>query len=180
MTTPSRKPFGFDTKFKGEAKAGADTVRIYHNGGSGFVARSQVTKNADMIDKWKVFIPRLGSGSDAFPHSILGLPFLGEPGSVCSETYLMIGPFKSEAQARNVITYICCRLFRLLVLLHKSTQDATQVVYSFVPTQDFSQPWSDEKLRKKYNITDEEWAFVEKMIRPMEPGRDQLNEVILE
>jgi hypothetical protein len=164
----SRKPFGFDTTFKGKAAASKNAVRIYQNGGAGYVARSEITKNTDVIDKWKVFIPPLGSGSDAFPHPILGKPFLGEPGSVSSETYLFIGPFKNEADAKSALTYISSQLFRLLVLLHKPSQHATQIVYTFVPIQDFSHSWSDEKLRKKYGITHEEWAFVEKMIRPMD------------
>lgn len=172
----SRKPFGFDTKFKGKAAAGKNAVRIYQNGGTGYVTRSEITKNADVIDKWKVFIPPLGSGSDAFPHPILGKPFLGEPGSISSETYIFIGPFNNEAEAKNALTYISSQLFRLLVLLHKPSQHATQIVYTFVPIQDFSQPWIDEKLCKKYGITDEEWAFVEKMIRPMDLGADSEDE----
>jgi len=41
-------------------------------------------------------------------------------------------------------------------------------VYSFVPLQDFSEPWTDEKLYAKYGLTEEEIAFIESMIRPME------------
>jgi site-specific DNA-methyltransferase (adenine-specific) len=168
----ARKPFGFDTKFKGMPKPGKDTVLVYRNGGVGYVDRMEITKSQDIIDKWKVFIPPLGSGSDAFPHPILGKPFVGSPGTICSETYLFIGPFASEEEAKNVVVYICSRLFRLLVLLHKPTQHATQSVYTFVPMQDFSEPWTDEKLRKKYSINDEEWAFIESVIRPMEPNGD--------
>jgi site-specific DNA-methyltransferase (adenine-specific) len=164
----SRKPFGFDTTFKGKNKKGKGSVLIYQNGGTGYVNRSDVTKNTEVINKWKVFIPPLGSGSDAFPHPILGRPFLGEPGSISSETYLFIGPFSSKVEAKNVLTYISTRLFRLLVLLHKPSQHATQSVYTFVPTQDFSESWTDKKLCKKYGITSEEWSFVELMIRPMD------------
>jgi site-specific DNA-methyltransferase (adenine-specific) len=55
-----------------------------------------------------------------------------------------------------------------MVLLKKNTQDAPKGVYSFVPLQDFSEPWSDDKLYKKYGLTDDEIAFIESMIRPME------------
>ena len=44
----------------------------------------------------------------------------------------------------------------------------TQSTYSFVPLQDFSQPWTDEELYAKYGLTEEEIAFIESMIRPME------------
>lgn len=64
------------------------------------------------------------------------------------------------------------RLFRFLVLLIKVTQDATAKVYGFVPIQDFSEPWTDEKLYAKYGLTDDEIAFIESMIRPMELDGD--------
>jgi site-specific DNA-methyltransferase (adenine-specific) len=127
-----------------------------------------VTVGTGLIDHWKVFIPYAGSGSDAFPHPILGRPFIGEKGSVCSETYLCIGPLVSEKVARNVATYISTRLFRFLVLLHKPTQHATRSVYTFVPKQDFSRSWTDAELYAKYKISKTEVEFIEKMIRPMD------------
>lgn len=60
------------------------------------------------------------------------------------------------------------RIFRYLVSAKKKTQDASRDVYQFVPLQDFSHPWTDEMLYKKYNLTAEEIAFIESMIRPME------------
>ncbi len=81
---------------------------------------------------------------------------------------MYIGPFESEIETRNVIAYVSTRLFRLLVLLHKPSQDATRSVYTFVPMQDFSHHWTDEMLYKKYGITDDEIAFINKMIRPMD------------
>lgn len=163
----SRKPFGLDTKFKGNKNTKDDYLKIYQNGGVGFIPRSLVKKNKEIIDQWKIFIPRAGSGSDAFPHPIIGRPFIGEPNTVSSETYMFIGPFEDKDHASNALSYISTRIFRFLVLLHKPSQDATQIVYTFVPKQDFSRPWSDEDLRDKYNISDEEWLFIESMIRPM-------------
>ena len=55
-----------------------------------------------------------------------------------------------------------------MVMLKKNTQDAMRGVYEFVPLQDFSHPWTDEMLYKKYNLTEDEIAFIESMIRPME------------
>mgnify|MGYP003470359731 CR=1 FL=1 len=53
-------------------------------------------------------------------------------------------------------------------LLKKNTQHATKNVYSFVPNQDFSKPWTDEELYKKYNLAAEEIEFIESMIKPMD------------
>jgi site-specific DNA-methyltransferase (adenine-specific) len=164
----SRKPFGLATTFRGSTKAGKSELLVYQNGGIGYVPRAEISTGNEFIDSWKVFIPRAGSGSDAFPHPILGKPFIGAPGTICSETYICIGPLKSEDEARNVCTYLSTKLLRFLVLLHKPSQDAARAVYTFVPTQDFSQLWSDDLLYKKYGISIEEIDFINSMIRPME------------
>lgn len=158
----ARKPFGLATTFRGR-KTGE--VKLYQNGGVGFVNRNELEKNADLINKWKVFIPRAGSGSDSFPHTILGDAFIGEPGSACTETYLAIGPFESKATCENVITYINSRLFRFLVLLKKPSQDATSKVYSFVPLLPFDIAWDDKKLCALYGITEDEYDFICSLVR---------------
>jgi len=60
------------------------------------------------------------------------------------------------------------RFFRFLVLLIKNTQDALKRVYQFVPQQKFDKPWTDEELYQKYGLTEEEIAYIESMVRPME------------
>lgn len=160
--------FGLDTTFKGKDKAGANDVLVYRNGGIGYINRRELKKETEAIDWWKIFIPRAGSGSDAFPHPILGKPFVGAPGTASSWTYMHIGPFKNKKYAQNAMTYIATRFFRFLVLLHKPTQDATRAVYTFVPKQDFAKAWTDEELYARYGLTKDEIAFVESMIRPME------------
>lgn len=165
-----RKPFGLDTLFHGKKEAESqNTLKCYENEGVSYVRRRDIRKNEEWIDKWKVFIPRLGSGSDSFPHMILGRPFVGEPGSVCSETYMLIGPLANEWQAHNIISYISTKFFRFLVLLMKNTQDATSKVYSLVPyvPEYATQKWDDARLYAKYGLTPEEIAFIDSMIRPM-------------
>ena len=57
-----------------------------------------------------------------------------------------------------------------MIMLKKPAQDALKKVYGFVPIQDFSKPWTDEELYKKYNISEEEIVFINSMIRPMDDG----------
>lgn len=161
----SRQPFGLSTTFHGQIKG---SLKVYENQGVSYTEINSISKNIDMVKAYKVFIPRASSGSDSFPHPILGVPFVGEPFSICSETYLYIGPFSSVDECKCVVSYIKTRFFRFLVMLKKVTQDTTKSVYQFVPIQDFSHPWTDEMLYKKYNLTEEEIAFIESMIRPME------------
>jgi hypothetical protein len=174
------KPYGFRTFFKGRKTSKDGDVKIYQNGGIGYVSLSEVQKNLHTVNKWKVFIPRAGSGSDSFPHSILGKPFIGEPGSICTETYILIGSFETESIAVNVMSYISTKLFRFLVLLHKPSQDASQSVYTFVPLQDFSQSWSDSKLYEKYGLNDADIAFIDKMIRPMDLNSTTVEELLVQ
>ena len=108
-----------------------------------------------------------GAG-EAFPHQIINKPIYAPPGSACTETYLMIGPFESKNISENVISYMKTKFFRFLVLLRKSTQHAARGVYTFVPVQDFNIHWTDEKLYEKYGLNQEEIQFIEKMIRVME------------
>ena len=174
----SRKPFGFDTTFKGRRLKGIDDVKIYQNGGTGYVARRQILSGARFIDKWKIFTGRAAPGTgnrDTYPHRIIGTPFIGEPGAISSETYLCIGPFDSRCEAESVLSYLSCRLARLLILLHKPSQDTTRKVYTFVPTQDWNRKWSDQDLYDKYGLSDSEIDFVEKIVRPLNVSEDTEN-----
>jgi len=166
----SRKPFGLDTTFKGKALKAADDLLIYQNGGTAYVERSRISTGIQFIDKWKIFTGRAAPGTgnrDTYPHRIISTPFIGEPGTISSETYLCIGPLESKEEAESVLSYLACRLTRLLILLHKPSQDTTRKVYTFVPTQDWSKKWTDEALYKKYGITKDEIAFIEKVVRPL-------------
>ena len=130
-----------------------------------YINREIVSKNAEDIDKFKVFIPKAGgSGSDPY---VLSKPELAPENSVCSQTYLYAA-FESEEEARNFISYLKTKFFRALVSAMKVSQDAMSRTYRFVPVQDFSKAWTDAELYAKYALTAEEIAFVEAMIKPME------------
>ena len=164
----SRKPFGFSSDFRNfEKDSFTGSIKIYANKSVGWIPKGIIKLNTDWIDKYKVYIS-FAYGMGDFPHQIINKPFLGEPNSCCTETYLHIGPFDNKKTAENVISYIKTKFFRFLVLQIKSTQNATRKVYQFVPLQDFNETWTDEKLYKKYGLTQEEIDFIESMIRPME------------
>jgi len=162
----SRKPFALETTFKGRKTKRSGDLLIYQNGGTGYVSREDIETGKDLIDKWKIYIGRAAPGTgnrDTYPHRILSTPFVGEPGSICSETYLCIGPFETQTEAESALSYLTCRLTRLLVLLHKPSQDTTRKVYTFVPTQTWDRKWTDEDLYAKYGISAEEIEFIEKL-----------------
>ena len=169
----SRKPFGLTTNFKGKKTKGANDLKVYQNGGIGYIDREEIKIGAELIDGWKIFVGRAAPGTgnrDTYPHKIISNPFIGEPGSISSETYLCIGLFETKAEAESALSYLSCRLTRFLILLHKPSQDTTKRVYAFVPKQSWDRIWTDEMLYEKYSLTPDEIAFVEKIVRPMELG----------
>ena len=172
----TRKPFGLNSTFRGKTAEGANDVLVYQNGGKGYLPKAAVATGKNLIDKWKVFVGFAAPGTgnkDTYPHKIISTPFVGEPGSIASETYLCIGPFDSKAEAESVLSYLSCRLTRLLILLHKPSHNTTRRVYAFVPTQEWTQRWTDEDLYEKYGITSDEIAFIEKVVRPMDLGTEE-------
>ena len=173
----SRKPFGLETKFKGKTTKSAGDVLVYQNGGTGYTPKKSITTGTHLIDKWKLFAGYAAPGTgnkDTYPHRIISTPFIGEPGSISSETYLCIGPLESKTEAESVLSYLSCRLTRLLVLLRKPSQHVTQKVYASVPTQKWTKLWTDADLYEKYGLTKSEIAFIEKIVRPM----DDLNNAV--
>lgn len=136
---------------------------------SGWIRKDQIPKNHRTIHLHKVLIPAANGSSDL----VLGKPFYAEPGSVCSQTYLVIGfdpehPFTDKDQCENVISYIKTRFFRYLVSIKKKTQNGPRGVYQFVPMQDFSKSWTDDELYRKYGLSADETLFINSHIRVME------------
>ena len=138
--------------------------------GYAWIKDSDIPKNQQVIPIHKIYISKAYNGGDAFPHQIIGKPFYGEPGSVCSQTYLVIcyNEKFTKSICENIISYMATKFFRYMVFVKKKTQDNPSSVFQFVPLQDFSRPWTDADLYAKYGLTDEEIQFIESMIKPME------------
>ena len=80
----------------------------------------------------------------------------------------MAGNFDKNEYAENLKSYMKTRFVRFLLMLSISGMDISRDKFRFVPMQDFSKPWVDEELYAKYNLSKEEIAFIESMIKPME------------
>lgn len=178
----------FTTKIEGESILGSNwkgfvdnedtehNVKYYLNKqlngkGYGWIKESDIPKNKQAKDYYKVYISKAYGAGESFPHQIIGVPFYGEKNSVCSVTYIVIGyngEFKSKEECENAISYIKTKFFRYLVLIKKKTQNVTRELFQFVPLQDFSKSWTDEELYTKYGIDLFEREYIESIIKPME------------
>lgn len=167
----SRKPFGFATNFKGKNKPFKNSVKIYRNGGIGYVDISEIERSREWILKHKVIVPYAVGTGDGKTDKVN--PIYAGINSACTETYLVIGPFESEDICNNVISYINTKFLHFMLTLKKNTQHATRGAYQFVPMQDFSRPWTDEQLYTKYGLSKDEINFIESMIRPMDNASDK-------
>ena len=165
-----RKPFGLSTNVK---PTNEGDIILRYPGGRGPYKSSLVYTNKDLIEKWKVITSyataeHAGETDKNGQKRIISTLEILEPKVVCSETYLLISVFDSKSEAENMVSYIKTRFFRCLIAMITTTQHLARANFRFVPLQDFSKPWTDAELYAKYNLTDEEIAFIESMIKPME------------
>lgn len=182
----ARKPFGLDgnfissEKFKNDKAGIINPLKCYGKSQKiGFIDNDIIKKNRNWIKSWKVFTPYANNiGTELNDDNQNS--FVGEPGSVCTETFLAIGADLnlSEEAAKNLSVYLKTKFARYLHSLAKISQHGTKQTYRFVPMQDFTEKsdidWStpidniDEQLFDKYNLSEEEREHIKKSIKDME------------
>ncbi|MCX6585288.1 MAG: Eco57I restriction-modification methylase domain-containing protein [Acidobacteria bacterium] len=162
----SQKPFGLRTFFHGkpDPKSLKNPVRLFGSQRVSWVNRSEIPTNEHWIDKWKVLMTRVQGTSAAVETKFLSKPIIAEPGTACTESYLVAGIFDTESEAMNYASYLSTRFARFLVSLRKSTQDAPKNVYAFIPDLPLDKPWTDEMLYRRYGLTREEINFIESQV----------------
>lgn len=166
----SQKPFGLRT-FARPDENGDLTLRW--NGGKGPISSDKVTGGTELIDKWKVIVSRVlyehGGKADKNGQSrILSILEMLGPKEVCSETYIVVNSYDTEAEAAGLYSYLKTKFARFLIMQATSSIMVTRGCFMFVPVQNFTEEWTDEKLYKKYELTKDEIAFIESTIRVME------------
>lgn len=164
-----RKPFGLPSSAR--PIENGDIILRYH-GGKGSYLRSKVSAGQTMIDQWKIIISKLTAEHAGQPDKngqfrVLSTLEELKPQEVCSETYLVAGAFDTKNEADNYMAYLKTKFVRFLIHQIAITQNLSRSTFKYVPCQDFKQTWSDEKLFDKYNLTDDEIAFINKEIKEM-------------
>ncbi len=166
----SRMPFGLSSSVKPRKQG---DIKLISSSGIGNISSNLITKGNHLIPKWKVLLSKASNDHGGQPDKygtrrIFSRVEIMPPNTVCTESYLIAGSFDSEYQALNMVAYLKTKFVRFLVSSVLLTQNITKSKFMFVPMQDFSESWTDEKLYKKYGLTEDEIAFIESMIRPME------------
>ena len=174
----SGKPFGLRTFFHGKATPNGimTPVKLYGSQKVSWIDRAEINVNIDLIDQWKVLMTAVQGTSAAVETKFLSQPIIAEPGTACTETYLIAGCFDNELHAQRYAIFLRSRFVRFLVSLRKATQHATRDVYSFVPELPLDEEWTDDKLYERYNLSVDEIAFIESQVSAHKDG--QLNSAL--
>lgn len=165
LQVSSRKPFGLTTTVM-PLKSG--DIKLYANKAIGYYNKGLLDGGLGLVTKWKVLTTYAYGLNGGYPHQVMGKPLIAAPGSACTETYLVVGSYDSELEAKNLADYFKTRFFRFLVLLKKNTQHGTKDKYEFVPQLDMTKAWDDEALYNHFGITPKEREFIESLIKEME------------
>ena len=181
-----RKPFGIESKiiesklFYSSPEGMIEPVLCYAKGQrKGYIEKNIVSNFEEYGNVWKVLTPYANNiGTELNDDNQNS--FSVAPISVCTETYLVIGADLrlNQQSAENLSNYLKTKFARCLHCAAKISQHGTAKTYRFVPLQDFTEhsdiDWSksiaeiDQQLYRKYNLSDDEITFIEKMIKPME------------
>lgn len=179
------KAFGFrtyfikDAKFRKSRNNLSNPIKCYGRKKSiGYVEQDEVQSHKDWIDAWKVYVPESNNiGTELNDDNQNS--FVGEPKTICTETYLVVGADLSldAESSNNLSVYLQTRFARFIHSLTKISQHGTARTYNYVPLQDFTSKsdidWKkssddiDKQLYAKYNLNKEEIEFIESMIKPM-------------
>lgn len=177
--------FGIPSKEKGHEEYSNGDILLLHsvgaNGqGTDFISRDKVSKNTDLIDKFKIkisiLVPQNGEvGVDpAKGYRSISSPQILYPGTVDTFSYLNIGFFDTETEAINFRNYMTCKLPRFMMRTTYSSVHISKANFIFVPMLDFTQEWTDQKLYEFYGFTEEEVEIIEKTMRPLVLEKDDI------
>lgn len=181
-----RRPFGLggslpsSDEFRTNPTGLISPIKCYGKAKTvGYIEMDSIKSHKEWVDCWKVFIPRANNIGTELNDDNLN-SFVGEPNTVCTESYIAVGAESNLAQnsAANLELYLRTKFARFMHSLAKSSQDSTSKTFKFVPAQDFTSasdidwtksiPEIDKQLYAKYGLDEGEIAFIESMIKPME------------
>ena len=166
----SRRPFGLDASLR--ASVSGDT-RLYSSSGDGWIDRNIVTRGENLVDKWKVLLSKTSSEHAGQTDKngmkrVLSRVEVMPPGSVATESYLIVGPFGSESEAESAVSYLRTRFARFLVSSVLLTQNITRAMFEFVPLPPLDRIWTDDALYRAYQLRAEQVALINETIKEME------------
>lgn len=169
----SLMPFGLGTDYRGRKEKKLGDYTLHASTGISYVSPEEVPRGQEYINCYNILISKTSAEHAGEPSSqgdfkvlTSSMKVIG-PGEICTHSYFVIGQFEKLKNAENLLSYLNTKFVRFLLLLSISSINLSKLVFTFVPFQDFSKPWTDKELYEKYNLEEHEIAFIESMIKPI-------------
>jgi site-specific DNA-methyltransferase (adenine-specific) len=165
----SRMPFGLGSTVRPE-KSGDLLLRA--SSGIGKFPSSKVNVGHELIDKWKVLLSKAsndhgGQADKDGKRKVFARIEIAEPKTICTESYLVIGTYKNQIEADNMVSFLRTKLCRFLVSTTLLTHNISKSKFCYVPLLKMDQNWSDENLYDYFELNEMEVDFIESTIREM-------------
>ena len=170
----SINPFGFRTYYRGRSEKKKGDIRILTSEGWAYVARNEVSKGEEYIDKYKIIVGRFVPSNGELNvkpgegYRVLTTPRIINAGEINTETYIDTAVFETLAEAENYKAYLCTKFARFLLKQGISSVNVTRECFNFVPEQDFTKRITDEVLYSKYGLSQKEIELIETLIKAIE------------
>jgi site-specific DNA-methyltransferase (adenine-specific) len=164
-----RKPFGLSSTYKPLSKG----VPCYFTQRIGlkYVDSKDITDQLHIIDKWKLLVPFAPIAGQTDFSKPVGFYYEGniriaKPGEVCTESYLVAFASSSKQSVLHFKSYLLTKVFRFLLLQTVVSQNVTRERFIFIPhLENYDVEYTDEILRKRWNISVDEWNFIDSKIK---------------
>ena len=180
----ARNLYNLDSSVRGFSDKEQETdIKVYTSRGVGYIQLESITSGLSSIDSYKLFMGKVLSGhigetDEKGQVKVIASIFIGSAYEVCTDSYLVIGPFRIKKEAVNAERYFKTKFLRFLLLQSLVSMNISRNNFRFVPLQDFTSnsdiDWSrsigeiDAQLYEKYGLERDEIDFIERMIKPME------------
>ena len=171
----SRNPFGYPTSERGNKSKKPGDLKLVSSTGIGYVSASTLERGEELKNGYKVMVSRIvyehaGEPDKEGKLRVLSKIEVLEPGEVCTDSYLVVGPFKTRQEADNAAFYLSSKLVRFLIAQTLSSINLSKEKFSFVPMRDFSKPIQERSLYEEYGLNDKEIKLIENSMHPIERG----------
>jgi site-specific DNA-methyltransferase (adenine-specific) len=178
----TRNAYGFVSSERGRKVEFPNSLKLISSGGVGFVSRNDVEKNIDSIDKFKVTIGKVVPSNgevDVTPemgYRVITTPKIYNPGEIFTESYMLLSSFDSRVEAENFAKFISAKLPRFLLKQTLTSMNIAKDNFMFVPKMDWNKIIEDEHLYTYFELSGEERAYIDKIMRPMDNHQPEENE----
>lgn len=168
----SLAPFGIDSKERGHKEKKDKDLLLHSSEGISYIEKTKVTTGFDYINKYKIMISKVTSEHAGEPdkngqYKVLSTTKMINPDEVCTFSYFLAGVSSDKKETENILSYMKTKFFRFLLLLSVSSINLSKDKFRFIPRQNFDEQWNDKKLYEKYNLNEEDIAYIESIIKEM-------------